>query len=351
MNWFEERIKPMLGVRGKPFSSQDYFFEIKWDGTRAISFVDLENERFRIQNRRLVEIAYRYPELELLDFVSENAVLDGEIVVFEGSRPSFYLLQQREHVESKFKASILAKRIPANYFVFDVLYTEKKGWLFETPLEKRKEILAQICSETKRIALVDYLEGRGEELYEKVTKAGIEGIMAKKRFSPYVQGRRTDFWVKIKKRNSGDFIIVGWLEGEGERAETFGSLILALKFKNSYVHVGQVGTGFDREFLLWFSRKLKEIEIKVPYFQIEARRAVHWCRAIYVCEVEFLELTADLKLRAPVFLRLRDDKSPEDCRLEEFLIDFNNQHTTSPIEKNLNPDEDISAQRQKRRLL
>jgi bifunctional non-homologous end joining protein LigD len=317
MSWFEERIKPMLGVRGKPFSSQDYLFEIKWDGTRAIAFVDLDNERIRIQNRRLMEISHRYPELELLNFVSENAVLDGEIVVFEGNKPSFYLLQQRDHVESRFKASILAKRTPANYFVFDVLYTETNGWLFKKTLEERKRILDGVGSETKRIALVDYIEGKGEELYERVCRAGIEGIVGKKKNSPYIPGKRSDFWIKIKKRNTGDFIIVGWLEGEGERSETFGSLILALKSGNGFVHVGQVGTGFDSEFLRWFSKKLKEIEIKEPYFPIEAQRTVHWCRPEYVCEVEFLELTSDLKLRAPVFLRLRNDKSPEDCRLEE----------------------------------
>ncbi len=317
MSWFEERIKPMLGVRGKPFSSQDYLFEIKWDGTRAIAFVDLDNERIRIQNRRLMEISHRYPELELLDFVSENAVLDGEIVVFEGTKPSFYLLQQRDHVENRFKASILAKKIPANYFVFDVLYTETNGWIFKKTLEERKKILEEIGSETKRIALVDYIEGKGEELYERVCRAGIEGIVGKKKTSPYIPGKRSEFWIKIKKRNTGDFIIVGWLEGEGERSETFGSLILALKSGNDFVHVGQVGTGFDSEFLRWFSKKLKEIEIKEPYFPIEVQRTVHWCRPEYVCEVEFLELTSDLKLRAPVFLRLRNDKSPDDCRLED----------------------------------
>jgi len=319
MSWFEERIKPMLAVRGKPFNSSDYLFEIKFDGTRAIAFVDLENERLRIQNRRLLEIAYRYPELDILDFVSESAVLDGEIVVFERGKPSFYLLQQRDHVENKFKASILAKRMPANYLVFDILYTETKGWLFKTPLEERKKILSQICGEAKRVAIVDYVDEKGEELYEKAVKAGIEGIMGKKRQSQYFPGKRVDFWVKMKKRNTGDFIIVGWLEGEGERSETFGSLVLALKSGKDYFHVGQVGTGFEADFLQWFSRKLREIEISKPYFQIETQRTVHWCKAIYVCEVEFLELTEDLKLRAPVFLRLRDDKSPEECRLEELI--------------------------------
>ncbi|MEM4156246.1 MAG: non-homologous end-joining DNA ligase [Archaeoglobaceae archaeon] len=318
MSWFEEKIKPMLAVKGRPFSSLEYIFELKWDGSRALAFVDLENERVRIQNRRLIEISFRYPEFELLDFTSENAIFDGEIVVFERNKPSFYSLQKRDHVESKFKASVLAKKIPANYFVFDVLYTESKGWLYKRTLMERKEILSKISSETKRIALVDFVEKSGEEFYEKAIKLGLEGIIGKKKDSYYFPGKRSDLWVKLKKRNTGDFIIVGWLEGEGERSNTFGSLVLALKSGDNYIHVGQVGTGFDSEFLEWFSKKLKEIEIKRQYFPIETQRVVHWCEPRYVCEVEFLEFTADLKLRAPIFLRLRDDKSQEECRLEEF---------------------------------
>ncbi|MEM0215700.1 MAG: non-homologous end-joining DNA ligase [Archaeoglobaceae archaeon] len=319
MSWFEERIKPMLAVKGKPFSSPEYFFEIKWDGTRALAFIDVKNEKIRLQNRRLLEISYRYPEFDFLNFVSENAILDGEIVVFEGNKPSFSLLQKRDHTDSKFKASILAKKIPANYLVFDVLYTESRGWLYKTPLENRKRILSELCSDTRRIALVDYVEEKGEELYEKVVRAEIEGVIGKEKRGYYTPGKRSESWIKIKKRNTGEFIIVGWLEGEGERKGKFGSLILALKSGNSYVHVGQVGSGFDSDFLEWFSKKLQEIEIKTPYFLIETRRVVHWCQPKYVCEVEYLEITEDLKLRAPVFLRLRDDKSPDECKIEDLV--------------------------------
>lgn len=319
MSWFEEKIKPMLAVKGKPFSSPEYFFEIKWDGTRAIAFVDVDNEKIRLQNRRLLEIAYRYPELDFLNFVSENTILDGEIVVFEGNKPSFSLLQKRDHTDSRLKASILAKKMPANYFVFDVLYTESRGWLYKISLENRKRILEEICSDTRRIALVDYIEEKGEELYEKVVRIGIEGVMGKDKKGYYIPGKRSESWVKIKKRNTGDFIIVGWLEGEGERSGKFGSLILALKSGDNYVHVGQVGTGFDSDFLEWFSKKLHEIEIKTPYFLIDTRRTVHWCEPKYVCEIEYLEFTKDLKLRAPVFLRLRDDKSPEECRIDDLI--------------------------------
>lgn len=319
MTWFDERIRPMLAVKGEPFSSAEFIYEIKFDGTRAIAFVDVEKERVRLQNRRLLDITYRYPELDLLDFVKESAILDGEIVVFEGNLPSFSLLQQREHVESSFKASILSKKFPANYLVFDVLYSSSHGWVTREQLIRRKKVLEEISADAKRVAVIDFVDEKGEEFYEKVTKLGIEGVIAKKKTSPYLTGKRSEFWVKIKKRQTLDCVIVGWLEGEGERKGLFGSLILALKSGKSFVHVGQVGTGFDLEFARWFIKKLQEIEIKTAHFEIETSRGVHWCKPEFVCEVEFLELTKDMKLRAPVFLRLRDDKSAYECTIDSLI--------------------------------
>ncbi len=115
MSWFERKIKPMLAVRSKPFSSDDHIYEVKWDGTRCLAFVDVEKGRVRLQNRRLLDITYRYPELKLLEAVERNAILDGEIVVIKDGKPSFPLLQKREHVDSRFKIEILSKTIPAVY--------------------------------------------------------------------------------------------------------------------------------------------------------------------------------------------------------------------------------------------
>ena len=318
-DWFSKRIKPMLAVRGKPFSSDEFIYEIKWDGTRCIAFVDVENKRLRLQNRRLMEIAYRYPELDFFNFLSQNAVIDGEIVVLKDGKPSFHLLQKREHVDSKMRIELLSKMFPAVYITFDVLYTQSDGWIMNRPLIERRKVLAEIGSDTKRIARSDYVEKYGEQLYRKAVEMGLEGIMAKRKDSVYQPGKRSDAWIKMKKSNSIECVIVGWLEGEGMREGKFGSLILALKSDRGFVHVGQVGTGFDSEFINWFYEKLKEIEISKPYFEAEFKRKVHWVKPVYVCEVEYLELTKDGKLRAPVFRRLRDDKSPEECRVEELL--------------------------------
>ncbi len=319
-DWFERRIKPMLAVRGEPFSSDEYIYEIKWDGTRCLAFVDVENRRLRLQNRRLMDITYRYPELDLFDFLTQNAVIDGEIVVIKDGKPSFSLLQKREHVDSRRKIEILSKILPAVYMAFDVLYTADDGWIMHKPLSERKKILRNISCDTERIAVTEYVKGGGEKLYATAVGMGLEGIMAKKIDSVYSAGRRSPAWVKMKKRMTADCIIVGWLEGEGKREGKFASLILALKENSDYVHVGQVGTGFDDEFLEWFTERLKKIEIddfNLKNFTTGLNRKIHWVKPVYVCEVEFLETTKDGKLRAPVFVRLRDDKSPDECRSDE----------------------------------
>ncbi len=313
MSWFDKKIKPMLAVRSKPFSSEDHIYEVKWDGTRCLAFADVENKRLRLQNRRLFDITQRYPELKVLEAVERSAILDGEIVVIKDGKPSFPLLQKREHVDSKFKIEILSKTIPAVYIVFDVLYCD--GWVVDLELMERKKILSEILHNRGRVVMAEWLEGNGEELYRRAVEMGLEGIVAKKKDGKYLIGKRSNLWKKIKKRNTLDCVIVGWIGGEGERAETFGSLVLAVYENGKLRHVGNVGTGFDSEFLTWFSKKLREIEVEKPHFDIETKN-VHWVKPKYVCEVEFLEFTEDGKLRAPVFLRLREDKSPEECRID-----------------------------------
>lgn len=308
----------MLAVKGSPFNNENFIYEIKWDGTRCLAYVDVDNKRIRLQNRRQIDITYRYPELNFLNAVEQNTILDGEIVVLKDGKPSFRLLQNREHVVSKTKINLLSKLYPAVFFAFDVLYDGK--WLFDCPLIERKKILSEVVQETNHILIADYVRKEGKGFYSKVVDVGLEGVIAKKIDSKYEAGKRSENWIKIKKRNTVDCIIVGWLEGEGRRENYFGSLVLALKNNNSFFHVGQVGTGFDDEFVSSFYNELRKIEIDnhvVGLEKVGFKRNVHWVKPIYVCEVEFLELTKDGKLRAPVFLRLRNDKSVDECTVEQ----------------------------------
>ncbi|WP_457590930.1 non-homologous end-joining DNA ligase [Geoglobus sp.] len=317
MSWFDERIKPMLARKAEPFSSPNFIYELKLDGTRCIAFVDAEKQRIRMQNHRLYEIAYRYPEIRLLEAFDRDVVVDGEIVVLKNGIPDFSLLQKREHVESKEKISVLSRLYPAVYFVFDVLYSGR--WIMKLPLAERKEILNDILSETEHVLKMVYFEEKGRELYRHAVSAGFEGVVAKKLDSPYKPGVRSDSWLKIKKKNTVDCVIAGYLEGKGERAGGFGSLVLALYDGERLVHVGQVGTGFGADFIRSFGEKLRRIEIDRPHFYADFSRNVHWVRPVYVCEVEYLEVTTDRKLRAPVFRRLREDKAPGECTLDQII--------------------------------
>ncbi|MET1124797.1 MAG: non-homologous end-joining DNA ligase [Archaeoglobaceae archaeon] len=316
-DWFERRIKPMLAVRGKPFDSEEHVYELKFDGTRCLAFVDVEKRRLRLQNRRLLEIAYRYPELDFFNFLDRSAVLDGEIVVLRDGKPDFYLLQQREHVVGRSRIKILSKLYPAVYMAFDTLYVDGDGWIMDEELSERKKLLERVSNDTKRVAKVEFIEKNGIALYEKVIELGFEGVVAKRKASRYQPGKRSEDWVKIKKSRTVDCVIVGWLEGEGWRSGKFGSLVLALYDGLKLVHVGQVGTGFDAEFIDRFYEALREIEVEEPHFEEEFKRPVHWVKPVYVCEVEFLETTKDGKLRAPVFRRLRFDKSPQECTIDQ----------------------------------
>lgn len=317
-DWYEQRIKPMLASKGTPFDSSEFIFEPKWDGTRCIAFVDVDKSVFRLQNRRLVDITIRYPELELTDFLEENAILDGEIVVFESGKPSFEALLSREQLNNKAKIEIMAKIKPAIYFVFDIIYLKSKGWLFELPLSERRAILKKITKKTMHVMISEYFEGNGKKFYEVSINAGLEGVVAKKLDSRYYPGKRTNYWIKIKKKRTLDAVVLGWLEGEGKRKETFGSLILGLFSNGSFEYLCKVGSGFNNEFLREFSISLKSIEVEGPHFSLNElnignKKRIHWVFPKYVCEVRYLEVTKDGRLRAPVFLRLRNDKFADDC--------------------------------------
>jgi len=319
MNWFETIIKPMLAQKAEPFDSRDHIFEVKWDGTRCISFIDVEKRRFRLQNRRLLDITYRYPEFEFYDCFSKSCIVDGEIVVLKEGRPSFNLLQQREQVENRKKIELLSKRIPATYVVFDVLWTDGEGWTTQIPLIERKKILKENFLEEKNLMISDSIEEKGKVFFEKAIELGFEGVMGKKKESIYIPGKRTDLWLKIKKKNSIDAAVLGFMKGEGGREEYFGSLVLGLFDGERYVYIGRVGTGFDLSFLEWFSNAAKPFFTdKVPFEEEpDIKRDVQWLKPNFVAEVEFLEVSRDLKLRAPVFKRLRFDKKPEECLLDQ----------------------------------
>ncbi len=305
----------MLAEAGKPFDSPRHFFEPKLDGTRCICFLDRAGGT-RLQNRRLADITYRYPELQSLHLGinAQRVILDGEIVVFRGGRPDFQKLQEREHVEDPFKTRLLSERVPATYVVFDILYLNGAD-LTKKPLGERKKILAGAVKQSAYLMLCPFVEGRGKKFFREALRRGFEGIMAKERKSPYLAGERSKFWLKIKKEETVDAVVCGWLEGKGRRKKYFASLVLGAYKKRRLVHLGNVGTGFDEKSLEWVMEALKKISAdKSPFAgRVSFTKPVHWVKPFLVCVVSFMDWTRDEKLRAPRFKGLRFDKPAKEC--------------------------------------
>lgn len=309
------KYSPMLCFPGKPFDGPDFIFEIKYDGTRALCYLD---EETRMINRRDHDIFHRYPEFSAIrkSLKARSAVLDGEVVVFTKGKPDFPRLQTREHASDRFKIRFLSQEYPATYVVFDILELEGRD-LRSLPLLERKRLLKGLLKESGAVILSEFVEGKGKALFAQARKAGFEGIIAKRKDSAY-EMKRSRSWLKMKTTRTMDCIVCGFTRGESWRKETFGGLILGAYHEGKLAYIGRVGTGFDRKMLKDISAMLRPLlKEECPFGELPDMEVAvaGWVRPELVCEVEFLLVTDDLKLRAPVFHRFRDDKSPKDCTI------------------------------------
>jgi bifunctional non-homologous end joining protein LigD len=318
-------IHPMLAEAvDEPFDGAEWLFEIKWDGYRAVAFV--ENGKLRLVSRNQNELTERFPELkDLPKFIhAKSAILDGEVVALdEQGRASFSLMQQRTGFRPGGRRVANKADVPVLYYAFDLLYLDGYD-LRRVPLRERKNKLATVLVSGDSVRYSDHYEKQGKALFEMARAKGLEGILAKRRDSLY-QERRTSEWLKIKVRHRLECVIGGYTEPEGSRAH-FGSIVLGLyDGRGRLIHVGQAGSGFDQKSLDAVSKLLKKRETKKnPFYgEVEALRKVFWVKPELVAEIEYAEWTdgantgSGPKLRAPVFLGLRDDKDPQDCRLDE----------------------------------
>ncbi|MGP0020561.1 MAG: non-homologous end-joining DNA ligase [Candidatus Sulfotelmatobacter sp.] len=321
-------IHPMLAESvEKPFDGAEWLFEIKWDGYRAIAFI--ADGKVRMVSRNQNDLTPRYPELvDLPRFVkAKTAILDGEVVALdEEGKASFSLMQQRTGFRPGGRRAAANADVPVLYYAFDLLYLDGYDWR-RVPLEERKRRLAELVVPGDVVRFSDHYAERGKALFEMAQKKGLEGIVAKKRASFYEE-RRSREWLKIKIRQRLECVIGGYTEPEGSRAH-FGSLVLGLYDKRGrLIHVGQVGSGFDQKLLHEIWKVLQKLETKKnPFFgEVEALRKVFWVKPELVAEIEFAEWTGGTseasgpKLRAAVFLGLRDDKEPKECLLEDARV-------------------------------
>ena len=291
-------IPPMLAKSGQAFDSPDHLFEIKWDGTRCLCFV--ENGIHRLVNRRQADLTSRYPEFSSLGTLPSGTVLDGEMVVLRDGKPDFALLQSREQSRSPIKIRTLARSTPATYVVFDLLF-EQGQQLLDAPLRDRRERLEKLLKRhaLAHVMLSEGMIGSGVELFRQTTAMDLEGILAKRLNSRYLPGRRTDAWIKIKKGIELLCVVIGF---EASGPDDFRNLILAQERDGQLRGVGKVGTGFEatvrKKLNVWLWTHLRPTPV------IKCRHKGKWVEPQLFCRVTCMELTPGGEMRAPVFHEL-----------------------------------------------
>ena len=284
----------------KPFDDKGWIFEIKWDGYRALA----EKSREVQLISRNQKVFKQFPTInEELKKIPGTWVLDGEIVILDKKgRSNFQLLQNYQR--RKVGAPV--------YYVFDLLFHQGKD-LRHLTLMERREILRRLLKKArlKFVKFSDHVEEKGKAFFKLAKKKGLEGIMAKRKDSPYRSTRSRD-WLKIKTGLRQEMVIGGYTQPRGGRAY-LGAILVGVYKQGKLVYVGHVGGGFDRADLKEIYEKLKKIESKKCPFAEEpnSNTPVTWVRPKMVCEVKFAEWTEDGILRQPVYLGLRVDKSPE----------------------------------------
>lgn len=292
-------IKPMLARETTdPFDNENWLFEIKWDGYRAIA--DIINNDIQLYSRNGVSFNEKYPVvIQELRKLKEDVVLDGEIVVLdEEGKPNFQYLQDYANNGGR----------PLQYQVFDILRLKDQDTT-QLPLLERKNLLEDLLPDNPVVRYSDHITGSGKSFYEVTEKQGLEGIMAKESHSRYQPGKRTDSWLKIKHHKTMDAFIAGYTQPEGSR-KYFGALILAVKEDHGFKYIGHTGTGFKDRQLKEVYELLQTLVQKTSPFaeKIKTNTPVTWVKPQLICEVKYAEITKDQKLRHPVFLQLREDK-------------------------------------------
>ncbi len=325
-----KNIEPMQAILTEhPFSDADWLFEPKMDGVRALVFID--GDKVRLCSRRGLDTTKSYPGIveEMAEQTERHMIIDGEIVALnENGVPSFQVIQQRIGLQRPSDIAKMEAEVPVYFFAFDLLYAGGYD-LRGSPLSNRKTLLKQLLIPTDHISLLEHFEMDGEAAYAGAVRAGLEGVMAKKRDGIY-EGRRSRSWLKVKSTDSDEFIVGGYTGGGGTRSNTFGALLVGQYRDGKLVYSGNVGTGFNEKLLASLLKQLRGLETKKSPFDVmepgsmrfgrpKADVEIHWVKPELVAEVRFAEWTNDGHLRAPSFLGLRTDKAPADVRREEVV--------------------------------
>jgi len=314
-----EALVPMLAKAGPLPRTDGWAYEIKWDGVRAL--VSSEPGRIRIESRNGRDITASYPELRALNraLSHHRAILDGEIVAFDDDgRPSFGRLQQRIHLTNESQVRRRAQEVPVVLVLFDLLWLDGRS-LMHLPYDERRARLEALELSGPNWQTPAAHHGDGAALLEATARQGLEGLIAKRRDSPYEPGRRTGAWIKVKNVNRQEVVIAGWLPGEGRRKTRIGALVVGVHDETDppspLRYAGRVGTGFTDRILDELRERLEPLRTDHSPFGHHPQglpRNVQWVTPVLLAEVEYGEWTSDGLLRHPSFKGLREDKDPAD---------------------------------------
>lgn len=298
-------INPMLIAEQKePFNSEDYIFELKFDGIRCIAYFD--NSSVDLRNKKDVKIGPLFPELnDIYKQVNQKCILDGELIVTVNGKPDFYEVQRRIILRDRFKIKLSADKLPATFIAYDILYLENKQ-LTSLPLLERKELLETTVSENERFALSRYIDEKGIDLYNLVVTQELEGVVAKHKESKYYFNKRSKDWVKIKNEQDDDYIICGYaFNRDGTNSLLLGQYKNGILNYKGNVSLGVVGQNFKRI--------LKHPKLTVPPFNFKMNNNITWIEPTLVASIRYMHKTSSGALRQPVFKGFRDDKLPFEC--------------------------------------
>lgn len=288
-------VVPMKGVLGSlPPDDGQWSFEIKYDGYRTLAFVD--GGRTRLQSTTLADVSRRWPEATSVhDGVhASSAILDGELAVLDDvGRPRFELIQRHER--------------QAVYFVFDILQVDGIDTI-DLPYEERRRILREVVEPGPNWSVPAHHIGDGAALLEATRAQELEGVMAKRLGSPYQPGGRTPNWRKIKNRITTDVVIGGYSTGTGNRASTFGSILVGRWSGDELVFAGGVGSGFSQRTLASMLDRFQHLHTdECPFTPTPPReyvRTATWVRPELTATIELTEFTNDGYVRQATFVRL-----------------------------------------------
>ncbi len=305
----------MLAVPGPlPGDEARWAFEVKWDGVRALAWVDGPGGKLCLRSRSRTDITGRYPELGSLAAAADRGrwVLDGEIVCFDDDgMPDFERLQRRMHLGDPTPARV--RRDPVCYLAFDLLWLDGSSTL-ERPYAERRRALDRLGLDGPAWQIPGAHVGDGTAVLEATSRRGLEGVVAKRLTSTYQPGRRSRAWVKVKHEHRQELVVGGWRPGTGARTGQVGALLVGYHDASGLRCAGGVGTGFTGVELERLGRLLTPLRRSDSPFVDPVPGAAEFVDPELVVEVAFTGWMEDGALRHPSYKGLRDDRDPAEVR-------------------------------------